>query len=99
MQRFYIKQGDTQLPISAELEDADLTNATARFIMRDAVGTAERIDAEAEITNATGPATVEYQFAEGETGIEGEFIAEFEVTFEASVTQRSRPSVAGPAKL
>lgn len=81
MQRFWIKQGDTQLPITATLEDADLSGASVRFIMRDAVGIAVRLDETATITNDTDPATVEYEWQNGETDVEGEFIAEFEVTF------------------
>jgi len=82
MQRFYIKQGDTQLPITATLEEADLTGATVRFIMRDAIGIAVRLDETAVVTNETAPATVQYDWQNGETDVEGEFIAEFEVTFD-----------------
>lgn len=82
---FSIKQNDTAPSIRATLRDGsntaiDLTDATVRFHMKAVAGTTVKVDALANIVNATG-GIVQYNWTTNDTDTAGSYYAEFEVTY------------------
>ena len=97
---FTIKQGDTAPALHATLTDSagtviDVTGATIQFQMklREHLGNEEvplKVDAAGAIVNGTG-GIVKYDWVAGDTDTEGDYAAEFRVTF-AGGTIRTVPN-------
>ena len=89
---FVTKKGDTEPPIEATLEDADgqpkdLTNANGvDFHMKDPREDAAKVDAAGSIDDAAN-GKVSYQWTADDVDTEGDFEAEFEVTWSDGDTE------------
>ncbi|HEX7050014.1 MAG TPA: BppU family phage baseplate upper protein [Longimicrobiales bacterium] len=83
MAEFWVKRNDVGGTISTTLSDAtgpvDLTGATVAFHLGRA-GQPALVSAAATVTNAAG-GVVSYTWAAGDTDTEGDWQAEWEVTF------------------
>lgn len=89
---FVTKKGDTEPPIEATLEDADgnakdLTNASGvDFHMKDPRADTAKVDAAGSIDDAAN-GKVSYQWVASDVDTEGEYEAEFEVTWSDGDTE------------
>ena len=80
-----IKQNDSSPAFTATLRDGDgdvvdLTNATARFLMRNRRTREQKVAAAASVTDESG-GRISYQWLAGDTDTPGVFQVEIEVTF------------------
>lgn len=82
---FYIKRGDTGPSITAVLSDpsgaVDLTGASVKFKLRLADTGALVVNADATIVTPV-QGSVAYGWESGDTAVAGEYLAEWEVTFQ-----------------
>ena len=92
-------QGDTAPDITAVIheEDApasvtDLTGASVKFQMREAVGKRYRVNAAATITDAANGA-VSYSWGPNDLAQDGTFIVQWEVTYPGGRIQTTSPEV------
>lgn len=89
MADFTIKRGDTLPVIAATLADEngpiDLTGATVRFHLRTALTGEIAVDGAATVTDADA-GTVEYEWEAGDTAVDGDYRAEWEITFSGGAT-------------
>jgi hypothetical protein len=82
-----LKAGDTSPPARGTLKDGDgnpanLTDATARFLLRDAFTGLAILSEEADIDADPTSGRVSYPWQPGDTDIPGVYRGEFEITFE-----------------
>ncbi len=92
MNTFYLKQGDTKIPLSVVLSDAngpvDLTDCTVRLFMRPWDGLSEgcgaiKVNAEAtpDANQVTNMGLVIYEWEAADVDTPGKFANEWQVTF------------------
>lgn len=91
MADFTIKKGDRLPVIQATLKDSsgtavDLTGATVRFHMARPDKTVV-VDAAAVVLSPATDGRVEYQWGASDTGAPGDYLAEWEVTFQSGREQ------------
>jgi len=84
-ERFAIKQGDRKPYLRAALKDAnnnaiDLTGCSVALVMRKGFDQPAKVNGACEIVNPTG-GIVEYQWADGDTSVSGDYMAEFHITY------------------
>lgn len=92
MADFYIKKGDDEPALERILEDingdvVNLSGASVQFLMKRAGATTPKVDAAAEIGDPATAGIVSYAWAAGDTDTEGEYDAEFQVTFAGGAVQ------------
>jgi hypothetical protein len=87
MSTIYLKAGDTAPAATATLKDSDgnpvnLTDATVRFLLRDAISGIVVLEGDADLGDDETDGTVAYPWVEGDTDTPGVLRGEFEATFD-----------------
>lgn len=95
MADFFVKKGDRQPPIRAQLLDSsgtaiDLTGCSLVFRMRLKSATTLKVNASATVSDAIN-GRVEYEWGASDTNAVGTYLAEWEVTY-ADTTKQVVPS-------
>lgn len=90
MADFFIKRGDLKPSITSTLTDSagdpvSLVGAEVTFLMREIDSAEAIVNAPAEIISASA-ATVRYEWASGDTDVEGGYYSEWEVSFADGTT-------------
>ena len=80
-----IKQNDTSPPFTATLRDGDgevvdISGATVKFLMRNRLTRALKVDGVASVVSGSG-GTISYTWASGDTDTPGTYEVEIEITF------------------
>lgn len=84
-----LKRGDTEPPISGIIRDeygdpVDLTDATARFRMAEINSGENVINNQAIVLDSPEDGAVAYQWNDGDTDVEGTFLAEFAIDYDGN---------------